>query len=254
MNEKQGEGFRYINIGHQVEDRLSSESMRRKNVSSRRRIFMSANQQKMEKDMEEFKTGTTTVGLTTEDGVILAADRRASMGRLTASKYAKKVYRLSENVGLTIAGSVGDAQKIVRLMRSQLKLHALETRELSVEAAGTLLANILHNHKMMPFFNQFILGGVEDGNGVLFDLDPAGGLMRHEKFTSTGSGSQMAYGVLEDNYEEELDHETGRQIATRAIQAAMERDTASGNGIMVAEITEDGYNVLDEKEVESVLK
>ncbi len=183
----------------------------------------------------------------------MAADRRASMGRLTASKYAKKIYELDDQIGLTIAGSVGDAQKIVRTMRSQLNLHKLETKELSVKGAGTLLANILHGHKMMPFFNQFVLGGMNSDGGVLYDLDPAGGLMKHEKFTSTGSGSQMAYGLLEDNYEEGMDHEDGKDLAVRAVQSAMERDTASGNGIMVAEITEDGFEVLEEKEVESRL-
>lgn len=210
--------------------------------------------QKNDKKVEEFQTGTTTVGLTTEDGVVLAADRRASMGHLTASKYAQKIYRLDENLGLTIAGSVGDAQRIVRMMRSQLKLHKLETKELSVRGAGTLLSNILHSSKMMPYMNQFILGGLEDGNGKLFDLDPAGGLMEHNYFTATGSGSQMAYGVLEDHYEEDMDHSEGLELAKKAIKSAMERDTASGNGIMVIEITEDGYNVVEEVEAKQVIE
>jgi proteasome beta subunit len=204
---------------------------------------------------EEFKTGTTTVGLTTEDGVILAADRRASMGHLTSSKKAKKIYELDDNIGLTIAGSVGDAQQIVRIMRSQLKLHKLETRELTVKGASTLLSNILHGSKMMPYMNQFVLGGRDSQeNGMLYTLDPAGGLMKHDRFTTTGSGSQMAYGVFEDNYEEGMDHEEAKELATRAVQAAMERDTASGNGIMVTEITEDGFNILEEKEVEKRLE
>lgn len=204
--------------------------------------------------MDQLKTGTTTVGIVTDEGVVLAADRRASMGRLTASKYAKKIYKLDDSIGLTIAGSVGDAQKIVRTMRSQLNLHKLDTKELSVKGAGTLLANILHGHKMMPFFNQFILGGIDENGGILYDLDPAGGLMAHERYTATGSGSQMAYGVLEDGYDEKINHEDGKQLATRAIQSAMERDTASGNGIMLAEITEDGFRVVSEREVESKLK
>jgi proteasome beta subunit len=204
---------------------------------------------------EEFKTGTTTVGLTTEDGVILAADRRASMGHLTSSKKAKKIYELDDNIGLTIAGSVGDAQQIVRIMRSQLKLHKLETRELTVKGASTLLSNILHGSKMMPYMNQFVLGGRDSQeNGMLYTLDPAGGLMKHDRFITTGSGSQMAYGVFEDNYEEGMDHEEAKELATRAVQAAMERDTASGNGIMVTEITEDGFNILEEKEVEKRLE
>ena len=204
--------------------------------------------------MEEFETGTTTLGLTTDEGVIMAADKRAALGgRLVSNKHAKKIYKLDGNIGLTIAGSVGDAQKIVRLMRSQLNLKKLETKEMSVRGAGTLLSNILHGNKMMPFMNQFILGGMDENGGIVYSLDPAGGIMGHEDYTATGSGSQMAFGVLEDGFEENLDHEDGRRLAIRAIQAAMERDTASGNGVMVAEITEDGYNVLDDKTVESKL-
>ena len=212
-------------------------------------------QKKEEKKMGEFETGTTTLGLTTDEGVILAADKRASLGgRLVSNKHAKKVFKLDDNIGLTIAGSVGDAQRIVRIMRSQLKLHKLETKELSLKGAGTLLSNILHNNKMMPFMNQFLMGGVEDGEGTVYSLDPAGGLMGHPNYTATGSGSQMAFGVLEDQYEEEIEHEKGQQVAIQAIQAAMERDTATGNGIMVAEITEDGFEILEEKEVESKLE
>ena len=216
---------------------------------------MQNEQMQKEKKMDEFETGTTTLGLTTEEGVIMAADKRAALGgRLVSNKHAKKIYKLDDNIGLTIAGSVGDAQKIVRIMRSQLNLKKLETKELSVKGAGTLLSNILHGNKMMPFMNQFILGGVDENGGIVYSLDPAGGVMGHEDYTATGSGSQMAFGVLEDGFEEGLDHEEGRKLATRAIQAAMERDTASGNGVMVAEITEDGFNVLDDKTVESKLE
>ncbi len=205
-------------------------------------------------DMDNFETGTTTIGLTTEEGVILAADRRAALGgRLVSNKHAKKIYELDDQIGLTIAGSVGDAQKIVRVMRSQLRLHKLETKELSVKGASTLLANILHGNKMVPFMNQFIVGGIEEDEGILYSLDPAGGVMGHREYTATGSGSQMAFGVLEDGYEEDMNHDDGRELATRAVQAAMERDTASGNGIMVAEITEDGFQILEEKEIESHL-
>lgn len=212
------------------------------------------NTQVEKKDMEHLETGTTTVGLVTDEGVVMAADRRASMGRLTASKRAKKVYRLDDNIGLTIAGSVGDAQKIVRTMRAQLNLHKLETKELSVKGAGTLLANILHGHKMMPFFNQFILGGINGEGGVLYDLDPAGGLMEHKDFTATGSGSQMAYGLLEEQYEQSINHDDGKELAVNAVRSAMERDTASGDGILLVEITEEGgFNVLEEKEVEKHL-
>jgi len=202
-------------------------------------------------DMDSLKTGTTTLGLVFDGGVVLAADNRATMGHLKASKRAQKVFKIDDNVGLTIAGSVGDAQKIVRLMRAETKLYKLETKELSVKGASTLLSNVLQGSKMMPFMNQFVIGGVTDGEGILYDLDPMGGLMDHTEFTSTGSGSPTAYGVLEDAYEEGLSREEGIRLAVRAVRAAMERDTASGDGINVVTITdEDGFEEVEDSVIE----
>lgn len=210
------------------------------------------NRQEME-DVDEFESGTTTLGLTIDAGVILAADNRATMGNLKASSEAQKVFKLDDAIGLTIAGSVGDAQRLVRAMRSELKLRKLETKELSVKGAATLLANILQGSKMMPFMNQFVLGGVDDEGGTVYDLDPLGGLMDHSEFTSTGSGSPTAYGVLEDAYTDGMTIEEGIELAVRAVSAASERDIASGDGIDVAKITSAGYEKLSADEVEEHL-
>lgn len=204
-------------------------------------------------DMDEFETGTTTLGLTIDAGVILAADKRATMGHLKASNEAEKVFELDDQMGLTIAGSVGDAQRIVRVMRAELKKRKLETKELTVKGAGTLLANILQGSKMMPFMNQFVLGGVDKNGSTVYDLDPMGGLMEQSTFTATGSGSPTAYGVLEDSFEDGLNIDEGVELAVRAVSAAMERDTASGDGIDVAKITGAGFQRLSADEVEQYL-
>ncbi len=209
-------------------------------------------QKMQEKDMKKMQTGTTTLGLVIDEGVVLAADNRATIGHLKASKKAKKVFKLHEDIAMTIAGSVGDAQKIVRLMRAQINLYNIENRDLSVKGASTLLSNVLNANKMMPFMNQFIIGGTNPEN-VLYDLDPVGGLMDHKEFTATGSGSPTAYGVLEDRYEENMSHEEGIKLAIRAIKAASERDTASGDGMDVVTITKEGYKELDESDIEEYL-
>lgn len=205
------------------------------------------------KQVEELETGTTTLGLTIDAGVILAADKRATMGNLKASKEAQKVFKIDDSIALTIAGSVGDAQRLVRIMRSELKLRKLETKELSVKAAATLLANILQSSKMMPFLNQFVVGGVDDNGGTVYDLDPLGGLMEHTQFTATGSGSPTAYGVLEDSFDEGMTVDDGVELAVRSVKAATERDVASGDGIDVAKITSTGFERLDAGAVESYL-
>lgn len=204
--------------------------------------------------IKELKTGTTTLGLVIDAGVILAADKRATMGHLKASKEAQKVFQLSDDIGLTIAGSVGDAQRIVRIMRSQLKLKELEETGLSVQGAATLLSNILQGSKVMPFMNQFVIGGHDGDDGVVYDLDPLGGLMDHTEFTATGSGSPTAYGVLEDAYDEGMTIDEGTTVAVRALQAAMERDVASGDGIDVARITSAGFERLSPEDVEEYME
>lgn len=210
----------------------------------------------MERQIEEvgeLETGTTTVGLTIGSGVILAADKRATMGRMKASKEAQKVFEIDDTIGMTIAGSVGDAQKLIRFLRSELKKRKLETRELTVKGSATLLANVLQGSKMMPFMNQFIMGGLDKNGTAVYDLDPLGGRMEQSQFTSTGSGSPTAYGVLEDVYEEDMNIDDGVETAVRAVQAASERDTASGDGIDVAKITKAGFKRLEPADVEEYI-
>lgn len=212
------------------------------------------NRQQIDRDkIDSLETGTTTLGLMTDSGVILAADNRASQGHLKASGRAQKVYQLDDHIGITIAGSVGDAQKILRMMRAEVNLYKIENKRITVKGASTLLSNILNASKMLPYFNQFIIGGV-DSDSVLFDLDPLGGLMEKRKFTATGSGTPLAYGLLEDAYEEGLSMDEGVKLAVRAIQSASERDTASGDGIDVATITGDGYETLPDSDVEKHMK
>lgn len=207
-----------------------------------------------QKQDESFETGTTTVGVVGKDCVVLAGDKQATLGNLKASKEAQKVFKLDNKIGLTIAGSVGDAQKLIRLMKSELKLKRLEVKKLSVKGAATLLANVLQSSKAFPFMNQFIMGGVGKDGTKVYDLDPLGGLMKHSRFTSTGSGSPTAYGVLEDSFEEEMEKEDAIALAVRSIKAASERDINSGEGISVGVVDgEEEFGLLSPEEVEEYM-
>lgn len=209
-----------------------------------------------ESKQEEVKTGTTTVGLQYEEGIVLATERRASMGYQVSGKNAKKVYKIDDQIGLTTAGSVGDVQTIVRYMRAETNLFKYKKdREISPSAAATLLANILQSSKALPYMGLFLMGGfnTEEGKGEVFQLDPAGGVLEQDKYYATGSGSQVAYGLLEDGYEEDISRERALQLALRSIKSASERDLASGNGFAVMVINEDGCEILEEDEIEEIL-
>jgi proteasome endopeptidase complex, archaeal, beta subunit len=198
--------------------------------------------------------GTTTVGLKCKDGVVFATEQRATMGNLIAHKGTNKIFKIDDHLGATIAGGVGDAQSLMKYISAEVALYRLRnSARISVESAATLTANILHQSRFYPFYVQTLLGGVDDNGPSLFSLDPAGGVIG-DNVISTGSGSPFAYGVLEDRYSEDLDVEEGVEVAIRAIQSAMERDAFSGNGILVATVTEEGFKRLPEEEVKSKLR
>jgi len=198
--------------------------------------------------------GTTTVGLKCSDGVVFATERRATMGNLIAHKVADKIFKIDDHIGATIAGGVGDAQTLMKYISAEVTLYRLRNGEkISVESAATLTANILHSSRFYPYFVQTLLGGIDDNGPALFSLDPAGGAIG-DKMISTGSGSPIAYGVLEDRYHDDIDIEEGIDVAVRAIQSAMQRDAFSGNGILVATVTKEGFKMLPEEEVERRLR
>jgi len=199
---------------------------------------------------KEVETGTTTLGLVCKDGVVLAADRRATAGTLIAHKRTKKIYRLDDNLGLTTAGLVGDLQTLARYITAEVELYKLKrSTPMPVEACSTLMANILSGSRYFPYWVQILIGGVDRSGGHVFSIDAAGGSLP-DKFVSTGSGSPYVYGVLEDHWKEDLSTNDGADLAIRAVTAAMKRDAVSGEGIDVAIITKDGFKMLDDKDVE----
>lgn len=200
----------------------------------------------------DYTKGTTTVALVGKDGVVLASDKRASMGYAVAHKNAQKVFQLSDSVGATGAGSVGDIQNFVNLLKVESNLYRIKTnQELSVKAFATLASRILFGYRGFPYLALFIIGGY-DKKPTAFSLDPFGG-MTEDKFIATGSGMQVALGVLEDQYDENMPLENMKKLAARCIKAATQRDLATGDGISMSVITEDGYKELTPKEIEEVL-
>ncbi|MBZ9571415.1 archaeal proteasome endopeptidase complex subunit beta [Methanobrevibacter sp. TMH8] len=196
--------------------------------------------------------GTTTVGITCTDGVVFASERRASMGNLIAHKVAEKIFKIDDHIAATIAGSVADAQSLMKVISAEVSLYKMRNGEtISIESASALAANILHSS---PLYVQTLLGGVDEEGASIYSLDPAGGMIK-DSFISTGSGSTFSYGVLEDRVKEGITVEEGVDVAVRAIRSAMERDTYSGNGILVATVTKDkGFEMLSKEEVEAKLK
>lgn len=211
-------------------------------------------------DMKEvLKHGTTTVGLVCKDGLVLAADRRATAGYFIADKRAEKLVRITDKMVITTAGSVSDAQLLVKLIRAELTLKKLRTdREPNVKETANLLSGMIYSNirkfSLIPGISHFILGGVDKAGFHMYDLFVDGSLMDCTDYISSGSGSVMAYGVLDTLYIKDIIVKDGVQLAIKAINAALQRDVSSGDGIDVITITSEGIKKVFARDVSTTVK
>jgi proteasome beta subunit len=196
--------------------------------------------------------GTTTVGIVCRDGVILASDTRVTMGFFVAHHKGKKVYKIDDHMAMTISGGVADAQRAVDVLKANAQLYRLNTsRPMPISSAARLVANLLFSSRYAPLIAQVLIGGMDDTGPHVFAVDPFGSITE-EKCTATGSGSPVAYGVLEDKYKEDASIKDMVGIVVRAVESAMRRDSASGDSFDVSIIDKKGYRELNEKEKRTI--
>jgi proteasome beta subunit len=197
--------------------------------------------------------GTTTIGVVCKDGVILASDTRVTMGFYVAHKHGKKVYKIDDHLAMTISGTVADAQRTVDILTANAQLYKISMgRPLPVSSAARLVANLFFSSRYAPLLTQVLIGGIDDTGPHVYSLDPFGSLTE-EKCVATGSGSPIAYGVLEDKYREDMSVAELLPIIVKAVNSAMKRDAASGDSFNVAVIDEKGYRELNDEEKEKLL-
>lgn len=214
---------------------------------------------KMDEEKPEIrKTGTTTLGIICKDGVVVAAEKKSTLGYLIASKESEKILEITDHVAMTIAGASGDAQALARYLKAELKLFEIQNqRKVTIKGAATMLSNILQGGRWtyLPYMVQLIIAGYDDSGPSIYNLDAIGSIEEEKKFFSTGSGSPMALGVLEDNFRDGMTFEEGSKLAIRAIRAAVERDIGSGGkAIDIAVITKDGIKMSRHEFTEKILK
>ncbi|MGD1834575.1 MAG: proteasome subunit beta [Nitrososphaeraceae archaeon] len=203
--------------------------------------------------LEQIKKGTTTCALSCIDGVVLAADTRASAGLFIADRQVMKIQKVDNHLGMTIAGGVADAQNLVDTMRYNANIYRISNRKIMpVNSAARLCSNILFNQRYFPYYVQIIMAGYDGvGHGQIYNIDLFGSLTT-EKFISTGSGSPVAYGYLESEFKENMSIKEAYKVALNAIAAAIRRNAGTGDGINVVIIDKNGYRELSKEEKDKV--
>lgn len=197
--------------------------------------------------------GTTTVGVVCKDGVILASDTRVTMGYFVAHRKGKKVYKIDDHIAMTISGNVADAQRAVEVLTVNAQLYRLNTGiPMPVNSAARLIANLLFSSRYAPLVAQILIGGMDDTGPHVIAIDPFGSITE-EKCVATGSGSPVAYGVLEDKYKQDTAIKDMLSTVVKAVESAMRRNAATGDSFDVSIIDKKGYKELNEKEKRNIL-
>src|SRR5712691_9446770 len=184
-----------------------------------------------------YMPGATTVGLVCKEGAILGSERRYAYGTFVMSKVAKKVFKITDNIGVGCAGIIGDMQVLSREALAYMNIFQYERgRAGTVKNAAKLMANLLSARRFSPYLAQTIIAGVDNGSPSLFVMDPIGSVLE-DKFAAIGTGAEVAMGVLESEYREGLSVEA-RPLILRAIRSALARDISSGDRVNLLVITE----------------
>jgi proteasome beta subunit len=189
-----------------------------------------------------FIPGATTIGVVCQDGVVLASEKRVSYGYMIMSRVAKKVFKVTDTIGAACAGLVSDMQILIREVEAYANLFRLDTnRPLAVNSAAKLMSNLLFNRRLFPLITQTIVGGIDDQGASLYVLDVLGSVIP-DKYAAVGSGSEIALGVLEQGFKDNLPLKEAKDLVTRAIKSAVSRDVMSGDGVDFLIITKEGIN------------
>ena len=203
---------------------------------------------------EKILHGTTTVGIKAKDGVVLCADMRASAGYFIANNNTMKIQKIDAHAGMTMAGGVADAQNITDVLRYHANIHRIQNQEpIPIKSLTRLTSLIFHQNRGYPFMADILVGGFDNYGPALFNIDMFGSV-EEKSYVTTGSGSPVAYGLLEEEYKEDVTVENAKTIALRAVKAAITRNIGTGDGINVAVIDKNGFRLLNNEQKKAIIK
>lgn len=182
--------------------------------------------------------GATAVGITFENGVVLGAEKRVSYGTYLVSRSGKKVFKINDKVGAAAAGMIADMNILMREVSAHAKILELETNQLlPPNSIAKLMGVIMYQQKWFPMMTQIILAGIENNKPAVYVLDPLGSVIPDE-YATVGTGAELAIGIVESEYKKNLTEQEAVDLAIKSIRSAVNRDSASGDGIDILIITD----------------
>ena len=207
-------------------------------------------------DNKTLKTGTTTLAIVCKDGLVVAADRRSTAGSMVYGKASKKIQTIEENHVVTTSGSVSDIQLTVKIIKAQVKLDEMRRgKKLMTKEIANLIAGLNYSALRTTYaISSFLLAGRDERGFHVYDITPDGSIIEVQDYAGDGSGVMFTTGVFEANYRKDMGVDEGVKLAVKAMNAALQRDIYSGNGIDVITITSKGIKQVIDKELDTLIK
>ncbi|MBI1657465.1 MAG: proteasome subunit beta [Thaumarchaeota archaeon] len=189
--------------------------------------------------------GATAVGIACKDGVVCASEKRIAFGHMLVSKSTRKTFQITPRVGAACAGLVADMQLLSLQITALAKIRRMETRrDVPPNTIAKMMSNMMYERRFFPLLTQVVVGGMVD-KPAIYTLDPLGSVLP-DRYAAVGTGAEMALGVLDPKYADDMDTEAGVNLAKKAIRAAAQRDAASGDGLDILVIDGNGSQQYSE--------
>jgi proteasome beta subunit len=184
----------------------------------------------------QFMPGATAVGISFDNGVVLASEKRVSYGNFVVNKNTKKTFQVTDHVGAACAGMIADMQILVRQVGALAKIRKLETRrDVAPNSVAKMMSVIMFERRFFPLLTQVIVGGI-DKKPEIYTLDPLGSVLPDD-YAAVGTGAEMALGVMDSEYRPNISEQSAKELAIKAIKSSIQRDSASGDGIDILFVT-----------------
>jgi len=186
-----------------------------------------------------YMPGATAVGITFNEGVVFASERRIAYGNFVVSKTTKKTFVITPHVGAACAGLVADMQILSLQIAALAKIRRMEIkRDVPPNTIAKMMSNMMYERRFFPLLTQVIVGGLVD-KPTIYTLDPLGSVLPDD-YAAVGTGAEMALGVLDPQYKKDLTEAQAIDLAVKSVRAASMRDSASGDNIDVLVMNKDG--------------
>ncbi len=186
-----------------------------------------------------YMPGATAVGITFNEGVVFASERRIAYGNFVVSKTTKKTFVITPHVGAACAGLVADMQILSLQIAALAKIRRMEIkRDVPPNTVAKMMSNMMYERRFFPLLTQVIVGGLVD-KPIIYTLDPLGSVLPDD-YAAVGTGAEMALGVLDPQYKKDLTEAQAVDLAVKSVRAASMRDSASGDNIDVLVMNKDG--------------